>query len=84
MNLMNQYRVNTSQNTLYNGGQSGPDRSVPGVNTNLIKRKICKYICLETIELHQQMRKIRISSAMSVNKDVPKGILLECTSTGTL
>ena len=45
--------------------------SVHSVNTNILKRKNCKHICLEIIKVHQ---KIRSSSVMSVNKNVLKEI----------
>ena len=31
--------------------------SVPSVNTNILKRKICKYICSEIIKVHQKKEK---------------------------
>ena len=48
--------------------------SVPSVNTNILKRKICKDICLEIINTIRRKRKIMNSSVMSVNINVLKEI----------
>ena len=48
--------------------------SVPSVNTNILKRKICKDICFEIINTIRRKRKIRSSSVMSVNINVLKEI----------
>ena len=49
-------------------------QTVPSVNTNLLKEK-CLKSCSEIIKVHQRTRKIRSSGAMSVNRNVLKGIL---------
>ena len=50
------------------------NRSVPILNTNILKRKISDNICSEIIKVHQKKEKIRSFSATSVTINVLKGI----------